>query len=346
MSKNSRSQDKPTADKRGAATSLFGPNDPYVKFLLGRKDRTFYLKPWNGNSGDVLIWLGTEYLLKDLGITRTLDPRTADIILIPGGNQTMWQENTDIWKEVWTRWPDKEFVVGPTTVQLGVTMWREDVRESGRNMTGLFVRDPQSYSILSECGLGGRVTIGLSHDPALYLRDSELIRDHRKAGTGEFVLAAFRADHEGAAGPAGRMGRYASLLPAFLSRRMKRRWAETRQREWIAQVARNTRSDKPIKVCDASKYVLEYFFEIVRCAAEVHTDRLHCMLLAAMLGKPTFAYPTAYGKLEAIYAHSVKDWAPVECVGGTEPASRESAGQTAVASKRAALGNADSRSAL
>ena len=71
--------------------------------------------------------------------------------------------------------------------------------------------------------------------------------------------------------------------------------------EWINQVARNTRSAKPIKVCDASSLLLEYFLEIVRCAAEVHTDRLHCMLLAAMLGKPTFAYPTAYGKLEAVY---------------------------------------------
>jgi exopolysaccharide biosynthesis predicted pyruvyltransferase EpsI len=59
--------------------------------------------------------------------------------------------------------------------------------------------------------------------------------------------------------------------------------------------------------------------EIVRSAAEVHTDRLHCMLLAAMLGKPTFAYPTAYGKLEAVYAHSVKHWAHVEFVTESEP---------------------------
>ncbi len=57
------------------------------------------MKPWNGNSGDALIWLGTEHLLKDLGIARTRDPRKADVILIPGGNQTMWQDNIDVWKE-------------------------------------------------------------------------------------------------------------------------------------------------------------------------------------------------------------------------------------------------------
>ncbi len=53
-------------------------------------------------------------------------------------------------------------------------------------------------------------------------------------------------------------------------------------------------------------------------------------VLAALLGQPTFAYPTAYGKLEAIYAHSVKDWAHVEFVDGTapteEPESRPIAG--------------------
>lgn len=322
-------------------TPLFGRDDPYVRFLLDRRDRVFYLKPWNGNSGDFLIWLGTEHLLRDLGITRTLDPRTADIILIPGGNQTMWQSNTDIWKEVWARWPGKEFVVGPTTVQLGVTTWREDVRGSGKSMTGLFTRDPESYAILGKCGLSDRITIGLSHDPALYLRDSELIRDHRMAGTSEFVLAAFRADHEGAAGPTGRAGRWGNLLPAFLSRKMKRRWARARQEEWIAQVAHHTRSDKPIKACDASKYVLEYFLEVVRSAAEVHTDRLHCMLLAAMLGKPTFAYPTAYGKLEAVYAHSVKDWAYVECISSTHRPPHGSPNQSLAKSEHVSLGRAD-----
>ena len=114
-----------------------------MRFLLDRRDHAFYLKPWNGNSGDVLIWLGTEHLLRDLEITRTLDPQAADIILIPGGNQTMWQANTDIWKEVWTRWPDKEFVVGPTTVQLGFTTWLEDVRESGREHDGPLRQRPR-----------------------------------------------------------------------------------------------------------------------------------------------------------------------------------------------------------
>lgn len=60
---------------------------------------------------------------------------------------------------------------------------------------------------------------------------------------------------------------------------------------------------------------MPYFFEILRGAKEVHTDRLHCML-AAMLEKPVFAYPTTFKKLESVYEHSLKDWAQVEFVRG------------------------------
>jgi exopolysaccharide biosynthesis predicted pyruvyltransferase EpsI len=70
-------------------------------------------------------------------------------------------------------------------------------------------------------------------------------------------------------------------------------------------------------VCDVSSYPLPYFLETVRSAEEVHTDRLHVMLLAAMLGKRTFAYPTTFRKLEAVYEHSMQDWTHVEFIRDT-----------------------------
>ena len=178
--------------------SLFDANDPYVGFLLKNRNRVFYAKPWNGNSGDILIWLGTDQLLKDLQIRRTQDPRAADIILIPGGNQTMWQANVDVWRDAWSRWPDKDTIIGPTTVRLGITTWSQDLRHYNPRIRGIFARDPESYATLRACGLNPDIAVGLSHDPALYLRDSELIRTHREAATEEFVLAAFRDDQEAA----------------------------------------------------------------------------------------------------------------------------------------------------
>lgn len=301
-----------------SGVSLFGSDDPYVRFLLDNRSRRFYLKPWSGNSGDVLIWLGTERLFEDLGIPMTVDPRRADIILIPGGNQTMWQENVDVWNEVWTKYPDKDFAAGPITVQLGVTSWQDDVNRSNARIKAIFARDPDSYANLQACGLDVSITIGLSHDPALYLRDSEWIRDHQGAATDEFVLAAFRNDFEGARKPGGRLRKWVRPFVPRGLRRVGRFWGDASRRKKFRQAALHARSGLPLKRCDVSKYPLEYCMEIVRSAAEVHTDRLHVMLLAVMLGKPTVAYSTAYGKLEAVYAHSLKNWAQVQFVPGTQ----------------------------
>jgi len=296
------------------ATSLFDSRDPYAQFLRRCRRRTFYLKPWNGNSGDVLIWLGTERLLADLRVRRTMDPRAADVILIPGGNQTMWQENIDVWKDTWSRWPGKDFAIGPTTVWLGITTWRQDICQSGARVAALFARDPRSYALLQACGLPGDVTTGLSHDPALYLRDSELVHVHRQVATNDFVLAAFRDDLEGARSRRVPWGRWTGLMPAYVQKKVEGHGRRVCRQSKIDHVVRRTRSTRPLRICDVSNYPFPYFLETIRSAQEVHTDRLHVMLMAAMLGKPTFAYTTAFGKLEAVYEHSVKDWARVEFV--------------------------------
>ncbi len=293
---------------------MFEPDDPYVRFLTDHADRTFYLKPWNGNCGDTLIWLGTERLFNDLRIRRTLNPRTADIILVPGGNQTMWQANIDVWNEVRSKYPDKGFAVGPVTVRLGVTTWQQDLKTAGARVLGIFARDPESYANLLAAGLDAGITVGLSHDPSLYLRHSSLLQEHREASTSEFVLAAFRHDWEGSRSPTQRLGAWPHRLAPGLFRRIDRHWRVGARRRKIALAERHRRSRLPLKVCDAAEFPLDYFIEIVRAAAEVHTDRLHAMLLAVMLGKTTFAYPTAYGKLEAVYEHSLKDWARIEFV--------------------------------
>jgi exopolysaccharide biosynthesis predicted pyruvyltransferase EpsI len=296
------------------SSTLFGPDDPYVRFLQDNRHCAFYMKPWNGNSGDVLIWLGTEQLLEDLHIHRTLDPHAAQIVLVPGGNQTMWQGNIDIWKDAWSRWPEKDFVVGPTTIWLGLTRWEQEIQRRHARVTALFARDPGSYAILQTCRLDGDITLGLSHDPALYLRDSELIARHREAATDEFVLAAFRDDFEGLKDPQSRRAQWLKLVPSYVQRQIQSLDRRTRRQSKIARAIRCTRSTKPLRVCDASTFPFPYFLETVRSAEEVHTDRLHVMLLAAMLGKPTFAYGTHFRKLENVYHHSVKSWARVEFI--------------------------------
>jgi len=273
------------------------------------------MKAWGGNCGDALIWLGTEQLFHDLGIRTTLDPAQADIILIPGGNQTMYQANIDVWKTVWAKWPDKEFVVGPMTAYFDSSTWVQDVRSAPVTIAGMFARDPISYANLCECDFGPGIVRGLSHDPALYLRGSEFIKRQKEAASEEHVLAVFRADSEGYCISSQKLQWLFRSMPEALSRRMDFRLKARSQANKIATAARMNAANGDLKVCDISRHTLPFFFEMLRTAKEVHTDRLHCMLAAVMLGKRTFAYPTTYGKLEAVYEHSVEDWANVEFVG-------------------------------
>jgi len=294
---------------------MFDDTNPYVAFLTANKAKTFHMKAWACNTGDALIWWGTENLLRDLGIRTTRDPMKADVILTPGGNLTMWQDNVDAWKATWKTCPDKEFVVGPTTAQFGLTTWVEDIRNTSVRVSGLFARDAESYRNLCDCRFGEDIVVGLSHDPALYLRHSDFFEAEREAGKEEYVLAAFRADHEGCRTSSEYNKRLSRLVPDAVLTRIDRRRKRRSQMAKIARAAEVSEANGTLRTCDIARHPIPYFFEVLRGAREVHTDRLHCMLAAAMLDKPVFAYPTTFGKLEAVYEYSLKDWARVEFVG-------------------------------
>lgn len=290
---------------------MYQESDPYLIFLRSQKDSIFHIKPYICNSGDCLIRMGTLQLLSDIGIKTTVDPKKADVILWPGGNPTMWRANVKGWKEVWTRFPKKEFVVGPATFQFGTIDWAGEIRQSQSRITGLFARDPDSFENLQKAQLPDRIHIDLSHDPAIYLRGSTWLGEHREAATEEYVLAAFRNDHEAANKTSAYMRFYRHLLPGRIVRRLDRAVKVNNIERKIAMARERSTMTEPLRVCDASLLDFESFVETVRRAKEVHTDRLHCLLLAVMLGKQVFAYPTSYGKLEGVYEHSLKTWADV-----------------------------------
>ncbi|MHC4520072.1 MAG: polysaccharide pyruvyl transferase family protein, partial [Planctomycetota bacterium] len=226
------------------------------------------------------------------------------------------QDNVDTWKLMWKTCPNKEFVVGPMTAQFGLTTWVEDVRRAPVRVSGLFARDAESYRNLCDCRFGKDIVLGLSHDPALYLRNSDFVKAEKKAARADFVLAAFRADHEGCRTTSEYRKRLARLMPSALLTRIDSRRKGRSQTAKIAKAAELSQANGTLRACDIARHPVPYFFEILRGAKEVHTDRLHCMLAAAMLEKPVFAYPTTFKKLEGVYEHSLKDWAQVEFVRG------------------------------
>ena len=290
-------------------------DSPYLASLRTRSDRLFYRMPYPGNAGDSLIQFATDTLLKDLGIRTTVDPRAAEVILIPGGNPSMWHDiGAGRWQEVWAKFPQAEFMVGPAGFRRGYSEWARIINAEGRRVSCLFARDPDSFNTLRASGLRSEITLGLSDDPALYLRRSEWLRAHRSAATEEYVLAALRDDHETDIRCRTPFGIARNWVPGRIHNMLSRRQAAKVRAGKLAHVAQRVGHSLPLLCSDVSKQRFEVFVETIRAAREVHTDRLHVMLLATMLGKKVYAYPTAHGKLEGVYFYSLAEWADVNIV--------------------------------
>lgn len=290
---------------------MFERDDAYVHFLQKQKGRVFHVKPYIGNSGDALIRLGTELLLEELGLATHRDPRQADVILWPGGNPSMWPGNG--WLETLGRFQGKEFIVGPATFQYHPdNNWAAALNQSPMRILSVFARDQKSLKNLREAGLRQDIPTGIGHDPALHLRDSAWVRARQVALSDEYVLGCFRMDHEAAV--SGGKRKWIKLLPELISSRVRRNLAKRELGRRLVPLEAVRAQDVPLRLNDVSAIDFESFVEWVVRAKEVHTDRLHCLLLAVLLGKKAFAYPTAYGKLEAVYEQSLKPWAKVTFV--------------------------------
>ena len=296
-------------------TELFGQDDPYVRFLIDRRDTLVYRKPYPGNSGDRLIMTGTDRLMEHVGMCQTVDPAKAQFVLMAGGNPTLWPTGgIQLWRKVLSDNPQAGLVLGPCTYRRRRRDWIDYLNDPAVPVQGLFARDPESYEVLRTEIRRDDCTIGLSHDPAFFLKRTDWLAAHRDAATRQHILGAFRNDQEGAVpSPSWFRSIYPLLIPKArrLIQRQIRRGLRKRK---IDHAAKRGSNDCPFLERDVSHSNPEIFVETIRAAAEVHTDRLHVMIMAALLGKPVFAYGTSFGKLEAIYNHSMVDWADVTFV--------------------------------
>jgi len=291
-------------------------NDSYHLFLRSHKNKLFYRSPYPGNPGDLLICRATAAMLSDIGITTTENPQEAEIILYPGGCPTMWPTAMVHIEESLKKYTRAKLVIGPATFEFGYTGWDKNFKEFGPQISGLFARDPQSYVNLKNANLPSNIQTGLSHDPSLYLLNSSWMEEQRKNCSQEYILAAFRRDHESSPGAEERCIKpLKAILPEKMFAKMTR-WCKKRSKRRKILVAQKLSNDKlPFRDEDIWRMAFDDYVETIRRAKEIHTDRLHVMILGAMLGKRIYGYPTSYGKLNNIYEHSLKGWADVTFAG-------------------------------
>jgi exopolysaccharide biosynthesis predicted pyruvyltransferase EpsI len=208
-----------------------------------------------------------------------------------------------------------KLVIGPATFEFGYTDWDKSFKEFSPQISGLFARDPQSYINLERANLPSEIQIGLSHDPALYLANSSWIEEQRKNCSQEYILTVFRLDHETVPGIEEKIIKpLGTILPEKIFKKLTK-WSRKRSKQRKIRNAHKLSDNKPpFRNEDIYRMSFDDYVETIRRAKEVHTDRLHVMLLGAMLGKKIYAYPTSFGKLDNVYEYSLKGWADVNFV--------------------------------
>lgn len=290
------------------------PDDPYRSLLASIAPKRVYVCPYPGNSGDELIVRGTLILLEKMGLERTMNGTGADLLIYPGGNPTMWQEDIAVWSDTWQRFPNIPFIVGPATFQAFERHWINALLHSGTMVRALVARDPASFQLLSTEALLPQINISLAHDPAFYLRGSALLSSWLEGVREDHDLCSFRDDHEGGGSPSQSVNVFGLRLPGALVRRLGRIQRRSLRKHKLENATSLSDGKLPLVVRDASLLNFDMFLDVIMRARHVHTDRLHVMICAALLKKKVYAYSTSYGKLEAVYRHSMQGWADVEFV--------------------------------
>lgn len=301
-------------ETREKHTHLFSYSDSYVRFLLLHKDKRIYCCPYPGNPGDHLICKGTAQLLADLQMSVVDNPNKADFLLYPGGCPTMWPTVLEIIVKTIEKFPDKKIAIGPATFEFGFADWPNIFAKYADRIAGLFCRDKRSFYNLNRAKLPQTIVQGLSHDPSLYLKDSPFIQELKAKVTEEYILVALRLDHEMKLCQAEKI--FNSLKPLIGQKNSKKviRWIRKKTKKQKIKIIEKKAGNFPVKACDVWQFDDEQYLNTICRAKEVHTDRLHVMIVSAMLGKKVFAYKTLYDKLENVYEYSLKDWADVTFV--------------------------------
>ncbi|MEM9284230.1 MAG: polysaccharide pyruvyl transferase family protein [Verrucomicrobiota bacterium] len=286
----------------------------YLKWLSRFSGKSAYIKPYWGNSGDELITIGTKEILAHLGVGMVDTVQDVDLVISPGGNPSMWSVHQEQWRNAWKRFPGVPHVVGPATFVGQEKHWIDALNSDDSNTVAVFARDFASFNNLKSHVKKADIHIGFGDDPSFFLRNSDWLKLKKKAlPESEYDLYAFRRDKE-------RLEDDQKDLSGSVFHAAWKKWGALKNRYWKCSLERveSNANDFPRLDVDVSDMSYDLFLETIQYAREVHTDRLHCLIYAALLGKRAYGYPTRYSKLERVYAASMRGRYEVVFVNSTE----------------------------
>lgn len=260
--------------------------------------------PYYANTGDILIWRGTEDFLKDMPgkclgrhSKETFDfrtlPQDCTILLQGGGNfGDIWREHQEFRLEVMRLYPDNNIIVLPQTIHYDSDeIFAEDVRKMNqhRHLT-ICARDNHSAELLSGKGFTGNL---LTLPDMAFCIDREVLQaDMAEATLPKLLL--LREDKE---------QKEATKLTVSDWPQIKELSAET----WHYL--------KKHKNSEADSFFIDEFFpkqikagvEFASSFKEVCSTRLHVSILRLLLGLPVKMIDNSYGKNLNFYNTWLKD---------------------------------------
>jgi pyruvyl transferase EpsI len=233
--------------------------------------------------------------------------KETDILTILGGGWlgTLWFHNELTVRDIIKAYPDNKIVIFPQTVfyEENENGNRERAKGAGfysaHDKLVFCLRDKASYDLVSGNGfISNHASCLFAPDMALYLNESE--RDNGRDG----VLLCFRRDREKTLSENDAL----VILRYLHAHGVKYRYS-------------SSKLNKEVPIAQRAP-ALEAKYEEFSKARLVITDRLHCMIFAAITGTPCVAMDNLSGKVKGVYEW-IKDLNYIEFAGSPEDAAEK-----------------------
>lgn len=279
--------------------------------------------PVHPNVGDMLIWRGAEYFLKrnrkniigqyslrNFSSGANRKTLMCDTICLSGGGNLgdLWPHHQLFREEIITRFPGKRIVILPQSVHFtdSASLFRAcNIFRAHKNLH-ILVRDKGSFAVLEGQGISNlRLCPDMAHALWGHLRSPApgkhdrlyfLRRDKEVGSLPEDVQAM---QHEGLDWEDYQKGWTGSLLEAAKKVVLKDGKRENRLPAYTAWRM----------ACDI------LIWHTVRKFAQhqtIVTNRLHAVILSALIGRRVLAYDNCYGKLSSYISCWLKNISNVE----------------------------------
>lgn len=278
-----------------------------------------------GNHGDALIELGSRRFLERFQFEYVMQPEQAQLLIVNGSGSfavELWSPGLAGLRRLAKKFTHLPLFILPSSFQVNESEF-PFCFEQRTAPAYLFARDHASFARIADLEYPSEVFPYLHRDMAFELEGSDFLEDLMKSSQSSHILLIERFDREATTSAPRELhvtNSWRSILPAPLKRLLKKGLHRFRRQMsgFTSSALSRLYAEMPVykglpviaeDISSPVGFTFDQFNLLIAQAAVVISNRLHAAILAAMLGKTTIllsGHP--YGKLEACYESSLKDY--------------------------------------